>query len=85
MGYYEKFDLQTIIDWFYIKYDGNVSIVTHGESMGAATVLSHIAIDGRVNLIISDCGFSDFNELAKHIVKNIYHLPQFPLFFCLNY
>lgn len=81
MGYYEKFDLQTIIDWCYIKYDGNVSIITHGESMGAATVLSHLAIDGRVNLVIADCGFSDFIELTKYIVKNKYHLPQFPFVF----
>ena len=81
MGYYEKFDLQTIIDWCYIKYDSNVSIVTHGESMGAATVISHLAIDGRVNLIIADCGFSDFNELVKYIIKNTYHLPQFPFVF----
>lgn len=81
MGYYEKFDLQTIIDWCYIKYDSNVSIVTHGESMGAATAISHLAIDGRVNLLIADCGFSDFNELAKYTIKNTYHLPQFPFVF----
>ncbi|QHQ62699.1 hypothetical protein Ana3638_19550 [Anaerocolumna sedimenticola] len=34
MGYYEKFDLQTVLDWCYSEYGPNLAIVTHGESMG---------------------------------------------------
>lgn len=78
MGYYEKFDLQTIIDWVYIKYDSKVSIAIHGESMGASTAIAHLAIDGRANLIIADCGFSDFPKLTKHLINKKYHLPSFP-------
>jgi fermentation-respiration switch protein FrsA (DUF1100 family) len=78
MGYYEKFDLQTVIDWCYETYGTNLAIVTHGESMGGATVLSHLAIDGRVRCVISDCSFSNLRDLVKHQLKKYYHLPAFP-------
>lgn len=78
MGYYEKFDLQTVIDWCYATYGTNLAIVTHGESMGGATVLSHLAIDGRVRCVISDCSFSNLRDLVKHQLKKYYNLPAFP-------
>jgi len=78
MGYYEKFDLQTVLDWCSEKYGTNLAIVTHGESMGAATVLSHLAIDGRVRCTIADCSYSSLNELIEYQLKNYYHLPKFP-------
>ncbi len=78
MGYYEKFDLQTIIDWCYEEFGTNLAIVTHGESMGAATVLSHLAIDGRVRCTIADCSYSNLKKLLLHQLKKYHHLPQFP-------
>lgn len=78
MGYYEKFDLQNVIDWCFEQYDNNVSIVTHGESMGAATVLSHLAIDGRVHCAIADCSYSSLTELVRYQIKKFHHLPKFP-------
>ena len=78
MGYYEKFDLQTILDWCYEEYGKNIAIVTHGESMGAATVLSHLAIDGRVRCTIADCSYSRLKELIVYQLKNFYNLPTFP-------
>lgn len=78
MGYYEKFDLQTVLDWCYSEYGTNLAIVTHGESMGGATVLSHHAIDGRVRVTIADCSYSSLDELLRHQLKKYYHLPAFP-------
>ena len=78
MGYYEKFDLQTVIDWCYENYGTNIAIVTHGESMGAATVLSHLTIDGRVRCVVSDCAYSSLRDLLKYQLKKYYHLPAFP-------
>jgi fermentation-respiration switch protein FrsA (DUF1100 family) len=78
MGYYEKFDLQTVIDWCYEEFGTNIAIVTHGESMGAATVLSHLAIDGRVRCTIADCPFSSLKELIKYQIKQYFHLPKIP-------
>lgn len=78
MSYYEKFDLQTIIDWSFEHFGANLAIVTHGESMGAATVLSHLSIDGRIRCSISDCAFSDLKSLLAYQLKKFYHLPRFP-------
>jgi fermentation-respiration switch protein FrsA (DUF1100 family) len=78
MGYYEKFDLQTVLDWCYSEYGPNLAVVTHGESMGAATVLSHHAIDGRVRCTIADCSYSSLVALLLHQLKKYYHLPAFP-------
>jgi len=84
MGYYEKFDLQTVIDWCYETYGTNIAIVTHGESMGGATVLSHLTIDGRVRCVVSDCAFSSLRELMKYQLKKYYHLPEFPVLTIAN-
>lgn len=75
MGYYEKFDLMTVIDFCYEHFSADIKIITHGESMGAATVLSHMEIDERVTCVIADCSFSDLNALLQHQLKEYYHLP----------
>lgn len=85
MGYYEKFDLQTIVDWCYETYDNQVAIVTHGESMGAATVLSHLSIDGRVRAVIADCAYDSLVHLAKYQLKRFYHLPVIPFAVIANF
>jgi uncharacterized protein len=81
MGFYEKYDLQTIIDWCYNEYGNNLSIVTHGESMGAATVLSHLEIDKRVRCTVADCSYTNLMNLIKYQIKKYYHLPKFPFLY----
>lgn len=75
MGYYEKYDLKKLVDWCYDTYGPNCNIVTHGESMGAATALLHLGIDKRVVCTIADCAYSDLKELLKYQVKHYYHMP----------
>lgn len=75
MGYYEKFDLQTVLDWCENRFGQDILIVTHGESMGAATVLNHLVIDKRPAAVIADCGYSDLEDLLRHQLKNRMHLP----------
>lgn len=77
MGYYEKFDLKKVVDWCVKHYGPEVRIVTHGESMGAATVLMHLGIDSRVSCVIADCAYSDLKELLKHQSRTLYHMPLF--------
>lgn len=77
MGFYEKFDLKKIVDWCYNTYGPDCKIVTHGESMGAATVLLHLGIDNRVACAIADSAYSDLEELLRHQFKCYYHLPKF--------
>ena len=87
MGYYERYDLKKVVDWCYERYGENCKIITHGESMGAATVLMHLGIDDRVKCAIADCGYSDLRLLLKHQLKQFYHLPRFliPVESCLTY
>lgn len=77
MGYYEKYDLKKLVDWCYKTYGSTCEIVTHGESMGAATALLHLGIDKRVTCTIADCSYSDLKELLKHQAKHYYHMPLF--------
>lgn len=77
MGYYEKFDLKKLVDWCYDTYGPGCQIVTHGESMGADTVLLHLGIDNRVVCAIADSAYSDLKELLIHQFKHYYHMPKF--------
>lgn len=77
MGFYEKFDLKKVIDWCYQTYGEDIKVITHGESMGAATVLLHLGIDDRVKCTIADCAYSDLTALLRHQLKQYYHLPCF--------
>ena len=87
MGFYEKYDLQRVVDWCYDYYGDDCIVITHGESMGAATVLQHLGIDNRVKCAIADCAYSDLKMLLRHQLKQYYHLPSFliPVESCLTY
>ncbi|MDD3174704.1 MAG: alpha/beta hydrolase [Herbinix sp.] len=87
MGYYEKYDLKKVTDWCIDHFGKECKIITHGESMGAATVLMHLEIDERVKLAIADCSYSDLNLLLRHQLKQYYHLPCFliPIESCITY
>ncbi|MCR5330479.1 MAG: alpha/beta fold hydrolase [Lachnospiraceae bacterium] len=79
MGYYEREDLKTVIDWIYERFGPDVRIITYGESMGSAIVLSHLEIDDRPVLTIADCGYSDLVDLFKYLLKGVYHMPVWPI------
>ncbi len=87
MGFYEKYDLKCIVDWCVERFGTDCRIITHGESMGAATVLLHLGIDHRVSAAIADCAYSDLTKLLCHQLKQYYHLPCFliPLESVLTY
>lgn len=76
MGFYERYDLKKLVDWCYERFEGKCTIVTHGESMGAATVLMHLGIDHRVSYAIADCAYADLIGLLSHQLKQYYHLPS---------
>lgn len=77
MGYFERYDLKKVIDWCCRKFGPDCRIVTHGESMGGATVLLHLEIDNRVRCVIADCAYSDLTLLLKHQIRRFYHFPLF--------
>lgn len=78
-GFYEKYDVKAWVDWVYARQGQEHLVGTHGESLGAATVLQHAAIDSRIAFIIADCPYADAEDEFAYRLKVEYHLPKFPL------
>jgi pimeloyl-ACP methyl ester carboxylesterase len=78
MGYYEARDLKKVCDYIRAKFREEVILGTHGESMGAATVMMNAPLDSRLAFVIEDCGYSDLSDQLAYNLKKIYHLPRFP-------
>ena len=72
-----KLWIQTMID----KLGEDCKIVLHGDSMGGATVLMTTGLDlpPQVKAAISDCAFTSAWDVFSSVLKNMYHLPPFPL------
>jgi uncharacterized protein len=75
-GWNENYDLRAMIDWARTK-GGKIGI--HGESYGAATALQALPLLNDIAFVISDCSYSNLNELLAYHLKHDYHLPAFPL------
>lgn len=79
-GYYEKYDLKTVVDWLKERFGTNITLGIHGESMGAATLLQYAGmVEDGADFYIADCPFSDFYEQLHHRLKAEFHLPKWPL------
>lgn len=69
-GYYEKFDLQAVVNEVRSIIGPDALLGIHGESMGAATTLLYAGgINDNADFYISDCAYSDFKQLLYRIVK----------------
>lgn len=78
-GVYEKEDLKAWVDWVFARCGADAVVGTHGESMGAATVLQHAAIDPRLAFVIADCPYASAREQFAYRLRVEYHLPEWPL------
>lgn len=78
-GYYEKFDLKTIVDWLKREKGEDLLLGIHGESMGAATVLLYAGmVEDGADFYIADCPYSDFKQLLDHrLKKGVKFAPKF--------
>lgn len=79
-GYYEKYDVDTWIDWLSEHFPaGEIGI--HGRSMGAATALMHAEMDEnkkRVAFYIADSAYADFESLLRLQVKEYISATAWP-------
>lgn len=80
-GYYEKYDLKACVDWVLDRCGSDCLIGIAGESMGAATILQHAAIDHRAAFYLADCPYSDLWDQLRYRLKIEYGLPAFPLLY----
>ncbi len=68
--------------WLTERYGGDCTLVLYGISMGAAAVLAASgdeALPPQVRGIVADCGFSSGWEEVRLQIRNMFHLPSFPL------
>lgn len=80
-GYLEKNDFKRWVDKT-IQMNGSASqIVLHGHSMGGATVMLATSenLPKNVKAIVEDCGYTSAVAELSHQMKELYHLPSFPL------
>ncbi|MGL5346801.1 MAG: alpha/beta hydrolase [Peptostreptococcaceae bacterium] len=69
VGYYEKDDLKSCVDWVRNKYGKDVKIGLHGESMGSAIVVEYLGMYDDVEFAVDNCGFTSFIEEGKFVLK----------------
>lgn len=68
-GFYEKIDLQSVVEAVRERAGQYAVLGIHGESMGAATTLLYAgSIIDDADFYISDCAFSDFEQQVYHIM-----------------
>lgn len=84
-GFYEKFDIQTWVDWLVQQHGEDVEIGLHGQSLGGGTVLEYLSISApQVKFVIADCPYSDLTELMKHQLTTLNKVPSVPFFRWVN-
>lgn len=78
-GFYEKYDLQTVIQ--YLKdLKGKIVFGIHGESMGACTLLQYAGfVEDSADFYISDCSFATFEEQLAYRLNVEYNLPKWAI------
>lgn len=76
MGWLDRLDMVDWIDYLNTIYD-DISIVLHGVSMGAATVMMTTGEDlpENVKCCIADCGFSTVWEEFENELKDEFKFP----------
>ena len=80
-GWPERRDL---IDWLNYLNDNYQAgkIIIHGVSMGGATVMMTSGeedLPDNVAVMIEDCGYISVLGEFRYLIKNMYHLPVFPI------
>ncbi len=78
MGAMEAKDLTTVCAWARDRFGADALLGTHGESMGAATVMLHAKEDKSLAFAVEDCGFSNLYREIGFFTRTRFHLPAFP-------
>lgn len=80
-GFYEKYDVQTWVNWLVEQHGKDTEIGLHGQSLGGGTVLEYLSIAvPQVKLVIADCPYSDLTDLMKHQITKLNKVPAVPFF-----
>ncbi|QQO09260.1 alpha/beta hydrolase [Breznakiella homolactica] len=83
-GYYEKYDLDAVVDWTRSRFPGAVPLVLIGESMGAATVLQYAPLgapagtprkEWKMDVVAADCSYTSMKDAMGARLKAL-HIPD---------
>lgn len=67
-GYYEKYDLESVIEYLLSHYGDDIEFGVHGESMGAATLLLYAGeLSNKAEFYISNASFARFSDQLTRI------------------
>lgn len=80
-GCLDRYDLLNWIKYVIDLLGEECEILIHGTSMGAATATMASGLDLPKNVkgIISDCAFTSPWEVFSNVLKNMYHMPPYPI------
>jgi len=80
-GCLDRQDAKLWIDYTVERLGEDCQILLHGDSMGAATVLmaTGMKLPKQVKAAVSDCAFTSAWDVFCAVLKNMYHLPPFPI------
>lgn len=81
-GWLDRLDYQEWLRRLIKRLGDQVKIVLFGVSMGGATVemMSGEQLPPQVKCIIADCGYSSIREELAYLLKQQYHLPEYPIY-----
>ncbi|MBO1628623.1 alpha/beta hydrolase [Bacillus arachidis] len=85
MGWHDRKDIMLWIERI-LKEDPQAEIALFGISMGGATVMMTSGEDlpSNVKVIIEDCGYSSVIDEFTYQLKDLFHLPKFPVMNAAN-
>lgn len=80
-GCLDRHDAKLWIEKMIEMLGEDCKILLHGDSMGGSTVLmtTGLELPPQVKAAVSDCAFTSAWEVFSSVLKNMYHLPPFPL------
>ena len=79
LGFYERKDLSSVLDYTRSIFGKDAFLVLHGESMGAVIVLCELSLRNDIDAVIADCAFSNTFKYYRQLCYRITHLPGFPI------
>ena len=75
-GYYEKYDVVTLLDILHRRSDIRLGkIGVFGTSMGAAVAIQAAALDERIAAIVAESSFTDLKTISVDYQRRIIKLP----------
>jgi pimeloyl-ACP methyl ester carboxylesterase len=75
-GYFEKYDLDTVVRWTHGRFPEVKTLGLMGESLGGATVLQYVPLAKDISFIHADCPYSSMRKLYDYQLS-LRNIPRF--------